>query len=117
MIHRRQRSHFAAALPPVCSRGAKKIAQVPAYLGATMATIRLPWCDGLDSTLPTSCNSIRMWSITLRPSSTWAISRPRKITETTTLSLCSKNWRAWFNLKPRSCSPVLGRTRISLILL
>ena len=42
------------------------------------------------------------------------ISRPRNRTLTSTLSLCSRNLRAWLTLVSTSCSPVLGRTRISL---
>ena len=47
------------------------------------------------------------------PSSMCCISRPRKRTLTRTLSWCSRNLRAWLTLVSMSCSPVLGRTRIS----
>ena len=51
------------------------------------------------------------------PSSTWAFSRPRKITEKTTLSLSSRNSLARLTLVIRSWSPILGRSRSSLFLL
>ena len=63
-------------------------ARTAVYFGAKIQTMRLPWCEGGASTLPTSSSSLTMWSMTLRPSSTWAISRPRKMTETNTLSFC-----------------------------
>ena len=48
------------------------------------------------------------------PSSMCCSSRPRNRTLTSTLSLCSRNLRAWLTLVSTSWSPVLGRTRISL---
>ena len=48
-----------------------------------------------------------------RPSSMCCSSRPRNSTLTSTLSLCSRNLRAWLILVSTSWSPVLGRTRIS----
>jgi hypothetical protein len=47
------------------------------YFGARVQIMRRPWWTGGASTLETSANCKRISSITLRPSSTWANSRPR----------------------------------------
>ena len=84
------------------------------YFGANVQISLRPVCWGDDSTLAISSSC----SITCRmirwPSSICAISRPRKITETVTLSLWPKKVRALFILNSISCSPVFGRKRISL---
>ena len=88
----------------------------PGYFGAMVQIMRRPCCCGGASNLPNSSNTSSTVSITLRPSSTWAISRPRKTTDNCTLSLCWRKVLACFTLKLMSCSPVFGRRRISLIL-
>src|SRR5271157_2121560 len=82
--------------------------------GARIAVIRRPSIEGFFSSLPTSSRAWSTSSMTLRPSSMWASSRPRNRTFTSTLSLCSRNSRARLTLTSMSWSPVLGRTRISL---
>src|SRR5262249_12460481 len=57
------------------------------YLGTIVQTIRLPCCDGGDSGFPESSSNCRTRLIMRCPSSMWASSRPRKTTETITLSL------------------------------
>src|SRR6185437_7800071 len=84
-----------------------------AALGASMAVMRLPSIDGAFSTLETSASFSRIESMMRRPSSMCCNSRPRNSTLTSTLSLCSRNLRAWLILVSTSCSPVLGRTRSS----
>ena len=53
-----------------------------------IAVIRFPSIDGFFSTLPTSSRARSTSSMTLRPSSMWASSRPRNKTLTRTLSFC-----------------------------
>ena len=85
------------------------------YFGVSVQMIRLPIVLGEPSSLPTGSRAWIIRSTTFRPSSMWAASRPLNTTEITTLFLCSKNSLAWLTLTSRSWSPVLGRTRISLI--
>src|SRR5262249_54749970 len=75
------------------------------------AVIFLPSIIGGRSTLPTSASFSRTASSTLRPSAWCCTSRPRNMTVTCTLSLCSRNLRAWATLVPTSWSPGLGRSR------
>ena len=64
--------------------------------------MRRPWWTGGASILEQSASCSSTWSTTLRPSSTWAISRPRKTTVTITLFLWARNSRAWLTLVSRS---------------
>src|SRR4051812_36800913 len=84
-----------------------------ALFGMTRAVILRPSIVGGRSTFPASASFSRTASSTRRPSSWCCISRPRNRTVTCTLSLCSRNLRAWETLVSTSWSPVFGRTRIS----
>ena len=87
---------------------------VNAYLGAKVQMSLRPVCWGGDSTLPISSSCSMTCCMILCPSSICAISLPRNITETVTLSLWPKKVRALLILNSMSCSPVFGRNRISL---
>src|SRR5262249_25111115 len=82
-------------------------------LGVSRAVIRRPSIARGRSNLLASASFSRIRSRIRRPSSWCCISRPRNRTVTSTLSWRSRNLRAWLTLTSTSCSPVLGRTRIS----
>jgi hypothetical protein len=69
--------------------------------------IRRPCREGPDSTFETSSSCSSICLMTRWPSSMCVISRPRNITEMSTLSLCSRKVRARFTFTLMSCSPGL----------
>src|SRR5678815_731114 len=83
------------------------------WLGWRSMIMRLPSWRGSRSTLATSESPSRMRAMTLTPSSLNPISRPRKTMFTWSLSPCWRKPRACFILVSRSCTSILGRTRIS----
>src|SRR6266508_618334 len=84
------------------------------YFGANTIDIFRPSSFGSCSIFPTSFSSAATRSSTSRPSSMWAICRPRYIIVTFTLLPSCRNSRAWRVLNAKSCSSIPGRYFTSL---
>src|SRR5919106_1996568 len=79
------------------------------YFGPSTIVILRPSSRGSCSILPTSFSSLATRSSTSRPSSVWAICRPRYIIVTFTLFPSCKNSRAWRVLNSKSWAEIPGR--------
>ena len=90
----RRRADLQVRKPVGTAAGEEKKGHNAAHFGARIITIRRPCIEGSCSTLATSSSSTIKRFTTLNPSSTWAFSRPRKITEQITLSRSLRKCRA-----------------------
>src|SRR2546423_852830 len=84
------------------------------FTGDSTIVMLRPSCFGAASTCEISLKSLASRSRSFAPSSVWAISRPRNMIVTLTLSPSSRNRSTWPFLMLKSWSEIFGRNFISL---